>query len=175
MFYIFSAVAVFAGFYVKGFTVSGILCTLFLLLLVACAAADLNKGIVPDFIVILIAVLGIVKFLLTEQISVNSALPYLIGAICVSVPMLLLSLILKGAFGGGDIKLAAAAGLFLGWKFTLSGMVIGLFASGLYGIYLIIRKKAGPKSKLRIAPFLSYGLAAAALFGELLIRLLFGW
>jgi prepilin signal peptidase PulO-like enzyme (type II secretory pathway) len=79
------------------------------------------------------------------------------------------------AFGGGDIKLMAAAGLYLGWKYTVAGVAVGLFAAGLYGIYLLIRKKAGPKSKLKLAPFLAYGLAAATLFGDLIIRLIFGW
>lgn len=175
MFYIFAAVAAFTGLFVGGFTVFGILSTLFLLLLVGCAAADLNAGIVPDLLVILIAVLAVVKYFLTEPFSINTAIPYLIGAVCVSVPMLILALIIKGAFGGGDIKLMAAAGLYLGWKYTLAGLVVGMFIAGLYGIYLLIRKKAGAKSKLHIAPFLAYGLGAAALFGDLMIRLIFGW
>lgn len=175
MFYIFAAVAVFAGLFVVGLNPYGILATLFLLLLTACAVADINAGIVPDLIVILIAVLAVVKYFVTEPFSINTAVPYLIGAVCVSVPMLIVALIIKGAFGGGDIKLMASAGLYLGWKFTVAGVVVGLFAGGFYGIYLLIRKKAGPKSKLKLAPFLAYGLAAAILFGDLIIRLIFGW
>ena len=40
----------------------------------------------------------------------------LIGAAAVSVPMLILTLLIPGAFGGGDIRLMASSGLFLGWK-----------------------------------------------------------
>ena len=108
-------------------------------------------------------------------VRIDTAVPHLIGAVCVSVPMLVLALIIKGAFGGGDIKLMAAAGLYLGWKYTLVGVVIGLFAAGLYGIYLLIRKKTGLKSKFRVAAFLAYGLGAATLFGNLFIILIFGW
>ena len=175
MFYIFAAVAVFAGLFVGGFTAFGIFSTLFLLLLVACAVSDINAGIVPDLIVLLIAVLGIVKYFVTEPISLQTALQHLIGAVCISVPMLIVALLKKGAFGGGDIKLMAAAGLYLGWKYALAGVVIGLFMAGIYGLYLILRKKAGLKSKLKLAPFLAYGLGASALFGDLFIRLLFGW
>ena len=175
MFYIFAAVAVFASLFVVGINPYGILAALFLLLLTGCAVADINAGIVPDLLVLLIAVLATVKFFVTDPVSINSAIPYLIGAVCVSVPMLILALIIKGAFGGGDIKLMAAAGLYLGWKFTVAGTVVGLFAAGLYGIYLLIRRKAGLKSKLRLAPFLAYGLAAATLFGDLIVRLIFGW
>ncbi len=175
MFYIFAAVAVFAGLFVGGFTVYGIFITLFLLLLVACAVSDINAGIVPDLIVLLIAVLAVVNYFVTEPISIDTALPHLIGAVIVSVPMLLMALIIKGAFGGGDIKLMAAAGFYLGWKYTLAGIVVGLFAAGLYSIYLLIRKKLKAKSKLKLAPFLAYGLGAAALFGDLILRLVFGW
>ena len=175
MFYILAAVAVFAGLYVGGFTAFGIISSLFLLLLVACAVADINDGIVPDLIILLIAVLGVVNYFVTESVSLSTALPHLIGAVCVSVPMLVIALLIKGAFGGGDIKLMAAGGLYLGWKGCLVGVVIGMFFAGLYGIYLLLRKKAGFKSKLRIAPFLSYGLGISALFGDVLIRLLFCW
>ena len=174
MFIIFAAVAVFAGLYIGGFNINGVFTTLFLLLLVACASADIKAGIVPDLVVIAIAVLGIVKYLVTETISFDTIFPHLIGAVCVSVPMLVLTLLIKGAFGGGDIKLMAAAGLYLGWKFTLAGLAIGMFTAGIYGIYLLIRRKANAKSKIRLAPFLAYGLAAASLYGELILRLIFG-
>lgn len=174
MFIIFAAVAVFAGLYIGGFNINGVFTTLFLLLLVACASADIKAGIVPDLVVIAIAVLGIIKYLVTETISFDTISPHLIGAVCVSVPMLVLTLLIKGAFGGGDIKLMAAAGLYLGWKFTLAGLAIGMFTAGIYGIYLLIRRKANAKSKIRLAPFLAYGLAAASLYGELILRLIFG-
>ena len=175
MFYIFAAVAFFSAFFVFRFTPVAISVCIFLLLLVACASADVNKGIVPDLIVIWIAVLAVIHFILIESFSVSGLISHLIGAVCISVPMLLCALILKGAFGGGDIKLMAAAGLYLGWKLTLAGVVVASVAAGLYVIYLLLFKKAGLKSKLKLAPFLAYGLGAAALFGDIILRLLFHW
>ncbi|MBR2598404.1 MAG: prepilin peptidase [Clostridiales bacterium] len=175
MFYIFAAVVVFAGIYVLGFNAIGITTCIFLLLLVACAAADLNKGIIPDLIVIFIAVLAVINFFINETFSINGLIDHLIGAVCVSVPMLIVSLLIKNAFGGGDIKLMAATGLYLGWRNAVAGLVIGLFIAGVYSLILIIFKKAGFKSKIRIAPCLAFGLGAAALFGNLIVRLLFGW
>ena len=175
MFFIFAAVAVFSALFVMKITPVAISVCIFLLLLVACASADVNKGIIPDLIVIWIAVLAVIHLILIESFSINGLISHLIGAVCISVPMLICSLILKGAFGGGDIKLMAAAGLYLGWKYTLAGVVIGMFIAGIYGIYLLIRKKAGMKTKLRLAPSLAFGLGVAALFGDLLIKLFFGW
>jgi len=171
VFYIFAAVALFCAFFVCGFSVAGVFAALFLLLLVACACADINAGIVPDVVVIAIAVLGIVNFLVLEPFTVASVTSHLIGAVCISLPMLLISLIVRGAFGGGDIKFMAAAGLYLGWKLALVGAFIGMFVSGFYGIYLLVLRKASQTSKIKLAPFLTFGLSIAALFGELLLFL----
>ena len=130
MFYIFAAVAVFAGLYVGKLTAYGIFSTIFLLLLVACAAADLNAGIVPDLIVLLIAALGIIRFFVTEPLSFSAALPYLIGAVCVSVPMLVTALLIKGGFGGGDF--GGGAGGFGGGGFG-GGMGGGMPMGGGFG------------------------------------------
>lgn len=173
VFYIFAAVAVFCAFFVMGFSAASVFAAAFMLLLVACAAADINAGIVPDLIVIAIAVLGIMNFLIVEGWSVQGMVDRLIGMICVCVPMLILALVIKGAFGGGDIKLMAAAGLFLGWRFVVVGAVLGLFLSGFYGMYLLILKKANAKSKIHLAPFLAIGLGVATLFGSEIIYLVF--
>ena len=171
VFYIFAAVALFSAFFVCGFTLTGVFTSLFLVLLVACASADINAGIVPDLIVIAIAVLGVIRFI-AEGVTVTGLVSCLIGAVCISVPMLVISLLIKGAFGGGDIKLMAAAGLYLGWQLTAAGAFLGLFMSGFYGIYLLILKKAGKKSKIKLAPFLALGLAMTALFGDVIGRFL---
>ena len=175
MFYIFAAVAVFSGIYVQGFNAIGVTTCIFLLLLVACAAADLNKGIIPDLIVSWIAVLAVISFFINETFSLSGLANHLIGAVCVSVPMLIVSLILKNAFGGGDIKLSAAAGLYLGWRFAIAGIAVGLVIAGVYALVLIILKKAKFKSTIRIAPCLAFGLGMATLFGNLLSRILFWW
>ena len=175
VFYIFAAVALFCAFFVCGFNVASMFTALFLLLLVACACADINKGIVPDLLVIAMAVLGIVNFVVVEQFTVSGLISHLIGAVCVSVPMLLISLLIKGAFGGGDIKLMAAAGLYLGWKLVVAGAFVGMFVSGFYGIYLIVLKKAGKKSKIKLVPFLSFGLGLVSLFSETALILMTGF
>ena len=77
----------------------------------------------------------------------------------------LLCLVIDGAFGGGDIKLMAAAGLFLGWQNTLLAMFFGIVFGGMYGIYLLAAKKAGKKDHFAFGPFLCAGIVIAMLFG----------
>ena len=170
IFYIFAAVAVFCGIYVLGYTAKGMITTAFLVLLVACASADINKGIVPDLVLIMIAMLGIINYIVTEMWASRGAIEHFLGLFCVSVPMLLVSLIVKGAFGGGDIKLMAAAGLFLGWKLAVSAAILGFFVAGLYAVFLVVTRKAKGRSKIKLAPFLVYGLAIISLFGERLVN-----
>ena len=108
-----------------------------------------------------LAVCGAVSVLLSPA----DWLPHIIGALCVSVPMFLLCLVIDGAFGGGDIKLMAAAGLFLGWQNTLLAMFFGIVFGGIYGIYLLAAKKAGKKDHFAFGPFLCAGIVIAMLFG----------
>ena len=108
-----------------------------------------------------LAVCGAVSVLLSPA----DWLPHIIGALCVSVPMFLLCLVIDGAFGGGDIKLMAAAGLFLGWQNTLLAMFFGIVFGGVYGIYLLAAKKAGKKDHFAFGPFLCAGIVIAMLFG----------
>ncbi len=169
VFYIFATVALFSAFFVQGFSLSSVFTALFLLLLVACACADINQGIVPDLLIILIAVLGVINFTVVEGVTAHGLINRLIAAVCASVPMLILALLIKGAFGGGDIKLVAAAGIYLGLSLVITGSLIGFLLSGLYGIYLLVFKKAKAKSRIKLAPFLAYGLAVAALFGEVIV------
>lgn len=92
-----------------------------------------------------------------------------IGAVCVSVPMLLLALVISGAFGGGDIKLMFALGLFLGWKNTLLAAFFAVLTGGAYACYLLVGKKAGRKDHFPFGPFLCLGAAIAMFFGNDLI------
>lgn len=164
VFYIFGFVAIASAIIVCGFTPAAILVAIFLLFLAAAGASDINKGIVPDLVSLLIAVLAIVKFFISG-ITLASALDCLEGAVCLALPMLVVTLIVKGAFGGGDIKLMAAAGLYLGLDKTLIAGLITFLIAGCYGIIILIVKKKSARSKMRFAPYIALGCAFSELFG----------
>ena len=90
-------------------------------ILLSVSLIDAETQTIPDRLNLALAVCGAVSVLLSPA----DWLPHVIGALCVSVPMFLLCLVIDGAFGGGDIKLMAAAGLFLGWQNTLLAMFFG--------------------------------------------------
>ena len=71
-FYIFAAVALFCGLFVYGITVKGIITSIFLILLVACAVSDIKDGIVPDLIHIAIVLVAIANILINEMHSTQN-------------------------------------------------------------------------------------------------------
>ena len=156
VFYIFAFVAVASAVIVCGFEWGAVITGLFLIFMAACAASDINKGLVPDMLCVLIAVLAIVR-LLIYGLSLQSLVSCLCGAAVLSVPMLLVAIFIKNGFGGGDIKMMAAAGLFLGLDKTIIAGLIAFLVAGSYGVYLLFIKKRGAGKKVKLAPYLALG------------------
>lgn len=85
----------------------------------------------------------------------------MLGMLVISVPMFLTAVLVPGGFGGGDIKLMAAGGLFLGWKGTVLAAVLGIFAGGIWGLYLVLFKRAGRRDAFPFGPCLCGGMLAS--------------
>ena len=170
VFYIFSIVAVASAIIVCGFEWVTILVALFLILLAACAAADNNKGIVPDLLPILIAILGIVRIVI-GGITTQNIVSHVTGSIVISVPMLVIAILVKNGFGGGDIKMMAAAGLFLGLDKTIIAALIAFCIAGIYGLLILLTRKKGAKSPVKLAPYLALGCAFSELFGSVFMEI----
>jgi len=126
---------------------------------------DADTMEIPNSLSIWIAALGLVAMV----IGPTSQLPWydhLIGAVAISVPMLLLALFIPGAFGLGDVKLIAAAGLFLGWQLVMVATFIGVLIGGAYGVYLLVTRKKGRKEHFAFGPSLCMGVALSIFFGQ---------
>ena len=94
----------------------------------------------------------------------------LLGAIVISAPMLVLALLIDGAFGGGDIKLMAASGWLLGWRAMIPAIFIGILTGGIYCIWMLARGKMTRKDRFAFGPFLAIGLAAACIYGDQMLK-----
>ncbi len=134
----------------------------FLAVLAAASFWDITKREIPDGCHAAILALAAVSLYTMPGMAVSSRLA---GAVCVSGCMLLITLVFPGAFGGGDIKLTAAGGLFLGWRAALVSMVIAVFSAGCYAGYLLVVKRAGRSAQFAFGPFLCLGMALGLLFG----------
>ncbi len=141
---------------------AALLALVFLGLLTAVALADAETQRIPNRLSAAAAACALPAVWLMPEITLPERA---IGAVCISVPMALLCLAVPGGFGGGDIKLMAAAGLFLGWKLTLLAAFLAILAGGGYGAWLLLTKKSGPRDHFAFGPFLCGGMAAALFFG----------
>lgn len=148
--------------------ISGLMCLVFSMFLVI-SVIDERTQEIPFALNIVIGVLGIIRILFDRE----HLLDYLIGFFCISGFMLLLLIIgraVKGvdAFGGGDIKLMAAAGLFLGYKNVILAFFLGCILGAV--IHVIRMKVSGKQRVLAFGPYLCAGLTIAMLFGTNIIN-----
>ena len=77
----------------------------------------------------------------------------------------------KEAMGGGDVKLMAMIGSFLGWKLVALAFFIAPLFGSIVGIILKIRSG---RETIPYGPYLSLAALVAVFFGERIMRLLFG-
>lgn len=148
------------------YTAEALLWFLFFGLLTAVARIDWQTMEIPDGLTAACAILGVTMWILGLHPEAGERL---IGAVCVSLPMFVLAVVIPGAFGGGDIKLMAACGLVLGWKQTVTAMFLAVLAGGIYGGWLLFSGKKGRKEQFAFGPFLCMGMGAAAVYGEQLL------
>jgi leader peptidase (prepilin peptidase)/N-methyltransferase len=93
---------------------------------------------------------------------------YIIGFFCVSLLLLSIYLISAGkAIGGGDVKLMAVCGLFVGWKNIILALAIGCVVGSI--IHLIRMRVAGAGKVLAMGPYLAIGIFVASIYGDQII------
>jgi leader peptidase (prepilin peptidase)/N-methyltransferase len=132
-------------------------------ILLAVALIDHDTMEIPDSLCAALGILALLSVFAGKEISLSSRF---FGMLAVSVPMLLLALVIKGAFGGGDIKLMAACGFMLGLGAVLAGFFIAAVAGGIHAGILLLSGKAERGSQIAFGPHLCFGVAAALFFGE---------
>lgn len=93
----------------------------------------------------------------------------LLGSFLAALPLFVLTLVFPGAFGGGDIKLLAAGGFFLGWRAMVPAAGVGLLTAAVYAVGRMACGKLTLKSQLPLGPFLAGGMAVGLLWGETLL------
>ena len=142
-----------------------ILWSAFFILMVLVTIADIRTMEIPDGLVLAVLVLGILAAVLVKNITLWERVAGFAG---VSLPLLVITLFAPGAFGGGDIKLMAAGGFFLGFRLTLLGFVVAVLAGAVYGVWLLMKKKKAKNESFAFGPFLCGGMAVALMYNILL-------
>ncbi len=144
----------------------GVIYALFFAVLVVVAFIDIDTMEVPDRMHVFILAFALAKIALFP----SDWLGMLIGAVIVSLPMLVIALF-TGGFGGADIKLMAVSGLLLGAKSIVVSFLLAVVLMGSFGIVMVIRKllfKRAYAKKVPFCPALAFGCVVGALFGDMI-------
>ena len=72
--------------------------------------------------------------------------------------------------GGGDVKMLAMIGAFLGWKLVLVTLVLSSIVGSIIGLIVIAVRRGGMKYALPYGTFLALGALVASLAGEAIIN-----
>jgi leader peptidase (prepilin peptidase)/N-methyltransferase len=128
---------------------------------------DLDHKIIPNIITLPGLAIGLglsVWGLLITPLA--SVLGLLVGGSL----FYLIAVVSRGGMGGGDIKLIAMIGAFLGWQGALFTIFSGALLGSLVGMILMLLGKKGRKDKVPFGPFLSCGAILFMLSGDDLIQ-----
>ena len=72
----------------------------------------------------------------------------------------------KEGMGGGDIKLLAMIGAFLGWKPALMTIMVGSFIGSIVGVSLLALQVIKREDYIPFGPFLVFGALVSLFFGQ---------
>ena len=127
------------------------------------AWTDHKTMMIPDIYSMALAVCGILSIVFHPEIQIQERL---IGCFCVSLPMYLVITLIPGSFGGGDVKLTFAMGLYLGWRQMCTGTFLALVIGGMEAVYLLAsgKAKAGEGTHMAFGPALCAGFLLAMFF-----------
>lgn len=128
-------------------------------ILIVVSFIDLKHRIIPNSIVIVTLLLGIIFLFIGDISLMNSILGMIFGG-----GLLLLFALIPGAMGGGDIKIMFALGAFLGYRKTLWALILAFVLASIISVMLILFKIKGRRDHIPFGPFLALGTFISFLF-----------
>ena len=155
----------------SGFVKLGFWLVLLVLLLVL-AIYDARWMILPDKIILPLAVVALVYSATMAWVthSPQVLLGSLEAAAIAGGAFWLLVMVTRGrAMGAGDVKLAFAMGLMLGAQGTAVALLIAFNTAALVGVVLIVSKRKGRKDQIPFGPYLVGGTIVAFLFSRAIV------
>ncbi|MGB3114101.1 MAG: A24 family peptidase, partial [Candidatus Omnitrophota bacterium] len=148
-------------------------------ILIIIVFVDIEKQEVPDVLSLPGIPLGIilvgVSAFLSGGVVWKALLNSLTGVVAGGGSMFLLGfmgemIFRKESLGGGDVKLMAMVGAFLGWKLVILAFFMAPVLGLGFGLYMKLFKK---REMIPYAPYLSLGAFISLLYGDKILKYLF--
>src|SRR5712692_3013059 len=153
------------------FSVSGMVFALFATALLIVSCIDIAHTIIPDAITLPGIVVGLGTSLWLTPVGVGNAILGILvgGGLFFLIAVLSVAILQREGMGGGDIKLIAMIGAFLGWHSVLMTIFLGAVLGALVGIILMLLRLKGRKEPLPFGPFLALGAFLAMVWGDTML------
>ena len=142
------------------------LCGLFCVLYCICYI-DYKTMYIYNVFLYLLIIFALINVFHFKATTISSAL---IGAICISFPLFVLSCLIPNSFGQGDVQLFAISGFLIGWKLNVLTFFISLIVAT---IFIIIKKMKGRNEKelyIAYGPAITIAMMISILFGTQIIQ-----
>ena len=154
------------GYHQLGLSVPTFAFALLVTALLIVSFIDLAHLIIPDTVTLPGIGIGLAIGFLPSSIGFANAMA---GACLGGGIFLLITLLYPAGMGGGDVKLIAMIGAFVGWQAVLVTIMLSAFCGALSGLTLILLGLRGRRDPVPFGPFLAVGGIAAMLWGEALL------
>jgi len=156
-------------FMINGINVDSLLYCLLTSALLVLSVIDFRTYEIPIGINYFIFGLGVIH----TAVHYTDWLNHVIGFFVVSVVLYIIILVTKGrGIGGGDMKLMAVCGLFLGWKEIILAFLLGCIIGSV--VHIIRMRVTKCDHVLALGPYLSIGVFVSMLWGAQWIAWYFG-
>ncbi len=138
---------------------------------------DLDHRIIPDMISLPGIVIGFLLAVLGPWITVKESLIGILvgGGSLFVVAFVYETLTKREGMGGGDVKLLAMIGAWLGWKSVLFSLFFASLSGTFIGGATMLIRKEGRHYAIPFGPFLALSALVYIFFGPQLINWYLGW
>ena len=157
-----------------GPTLISLIFFIFTAVLIVITFIDLDHQIIPDVLTLPgIPVFFLLAIFVVKIPWLEALIGLLIGGGVLFAIAFVYELLTKHeGMGGGDIKLLAMIGGFLGWKSLIFILLFSSFSGAIVGIAAMIIKKQDMKYAVPFGPFLSAAAVAYLFWGNAFMRVL---
>ncbi len=147
---------------------------IFTAVLIVIAFIDLDHQIIPDVLTLPGIPLFFLAAVFLVKVPWHEALIGLLigGGVLMTIAVVYEFITKREGMGGGDIKLLAMIGGFLGWQSLIFVLLFSSFTGAIFGIIAMIIKKQDTKYAVPFGPFLSAAAVAYIFWGEAFMRYL---
>ncbi len=155
-----------------GLSLGALRAGLFVVIMVIVIFVDLDHRIIPNAVTYPGVVAGL---LLALAGGPRTFLVSLAAALGAGALFFLIAVASRGGMGGGDIKLAAVMGAFLGWPVIAAALFLSFLLGGLVGLVLLATGIRRRKDPVPFGPFLAAGGLAALFWGQTIVQWYLKW